>query len=59
MIKTEKNANFQGIFNVFAFGKIVDQVQGRLKARALAVKLAKEHQIAYFVDHKDNMIQVK
>jgi len=41
MIKIEKNENFRGFFNVFAFGKFIDQVQGRAKAVRMASKLAK------------------
>jgi len=52
MIKIEKNLNFSGFFNVFAFGKFVEQVQGRAKAVALASQLAKESKQDYFVNNK-------
>jgi hypothetical protein len=41
MIKIEKNENFPKFFNVFAFGKFIDQVQGRAKAVRMASKIAK------------------
>ena len=57
MIKTEKNENVQGFFNVFAFGKLVREVQGRVKAKAFANVLAKEHKQTHFF-HKDNAVKV-
>ncbi len=57
MIKTEKNENVQGFFNVFAFGKLVREVQGRVKAKAFANELAKEHKQTHFM-HKDNAVKV-
>lgn len=44
MIKIEKNSNFPKFFNVFAFGKFVDQVQGQARAVRVAKKLAKENE---------------
>ena len=58
MIKTRKNENFQGFFNVFAFGKLVNQVQGRIKANATAMQLAKEHGQTHFVNHRNQSIKV-
>ena len=58
MIKTEKNENFTGLFNVFAFGKLVEQVQGRIKANALEVKLAKANKQTHFQNHRQEMIEV-
>jgi|TARA_R110000824_G_scaffold261410_2_gene450023 hypothetical protein len=58
MIKTEKNENFQGFFNVFAFGRLIKQVQGRIKANALALDLAKEHKQTHFVNHRNQSIKV-
>ena len=53
MIKIEKNQNFTKFFNVFAFGKLVDQVQGRAKARRVAKQLASEHGQSHFVEGRD------
>ena len=58
MIKTEKNENFRGFFNVFAFGELIEQVQGRIKANALALKLAKEHKHTHFVNHRNQSVKV-
>ena len=49
MIKIEKNQNFTKFFNVFAFGKLVDQVKGRAKARRIADQLASAHDQTHFV----------
>jgi len=57
MIKTEKNENILGFFNVFAFGKLVREVQGRVKAKAFANELAKEHKQTHFM-HKENAVKV-
>jgi len=57
MIRTEKNENFTGFFNVFAFGKLVQQVQGRIKANALANELAKQNKQTHFKNHRQEMIQ--
>ena len=57
MIKTEKNENIQGFFNVFAFGKLVREVQGRVKAKAFANEIAKQHKQTHF-SHNDNAVKV-
>ena len=57
MIKTEKNENVQGFFNVFAFGKLVREFQGRVKAKAFANELAKQHKQTHFT-HNDNAVKV-
>ena len=59
MIKTIINENFQGIFNVVAFGKLVQQVQGRIKANALANSLAKQHGQSHFMNHRKDLVEVK
>lgn len=58
MIKTQKNENFQGIFNVIAFGKLFKQVRGRIQANALALDLAKQHGHSHYVDHRKKMVEV-
>jgi hypothetical protein len=59
MIKTEKNENFSGFFNVFAFGKLVREVQGRVKANAFANELAKQHQQPHFLNHRKQTIKTQ
>jgi len=43
MIAIKKNESFPQWIQVFSFGRFVDEVQGRAKARHLASQLAKEH----------------
>ena len=59
MIKIEKNENFLGFFNVFAFGRFVDQVQGRAKALHIAKGLAQEKKEAHLINHKNQIISSK
>ena len=59
MIKTEKNENIQGFFNVFAFGKLVREVQGRVKAKAFANELARQHKQTHFVNHRNETIKTQ
>ncbi len=59
MIKIEKNENFGGIFNIFAFGRFVDQVQGRAKALHIAKSLAQENQETHIINHKNQIISSK
>lgn len=58
MIKTEKNENFAGLFNVWVFGKLIDQVFGRIKANSLAMELAKQNGKSFFVDHRNKITKV-
>ena len=59
MIKIEKNENFGGFFNIFAFGQFVDQVQGRAKALHIAKEIAEENHQAHIINHKNQVISVK
>tara|TARA_Y100000310_G_scaffold11207_1_gene11797 strand:- start:2430 stop:2612 length:183 start_codon:yes stop_codon:yes gene_type:complete len=59
MIKIEKNENCLGFFNVFAFGRFVDQVQGRAKALHIAKSLAQENQETHIINHKNQIISSK
>lgn len=43
MIKIETHPNFSKWQTIFAFGKIVKQVQGRAKALRIAKEIAKEN----------------
>ncbi len=49
MIKIEQNQNFTKFFNVFAFGKLVDQVSTHAKALKVANELACEHKQSHFL----------
>jgi DNA/RNA endonuclease YhcR with UshA esterase domain len=51
MIKIEKNPNFSNWRNIFAFGKLVEQVQGRAKAVRIAKQIA--------IDKKQDSILVE
>ena len=59
MIKIEKNENCLGFFNVFAFGRFIDQVQGRAKALHIAKSLAQENREAHIINHKNQIISSK
>lgn len=59
MIKIEKNENFGGFFNIFAFGRFVDQVQGRANALHIAKSLAQENQETHIINHKNQIISAK
>tara|TARA_Y100001938_G_scaffold140991_1_gene210074 strand:+ start:2216 stop:2395 length:180 start_codon:yes stop_codon:yes gene_type:complete len=59
MINIEKNENFKGFFNVFAFGRLVEQVKGRVRAVSLARKLARENSLEHFITHNNNIMEVK
>jgi|TARA_R100000808_G_scaffold2572_1_gene10034 hypothetical protein len=51
MIKIETNQNFSNWLNIFAFGNLVEQVQGRAKAIRMAKDLAlKKKQNCIFID---------
>ena len=58
MIQTIKNENFQGIFNVIAFGKLFKQVQGRIQANSLALELAKQHGHTHYKNHRNQLVEV-
>lgn len=49
MIKIEQNQNFTKFFNVFAFGKLVDQVSTHAKAIKVANELASQHKQTHFI----------
>lgn len=59
MIKIEKNENFGGIFNIFAFGRFIEQVQGRAKALHTAKEIAEENHLSHIINHKNQIISVK
>jgi hypothetical protein len=45
MITIRKNPSFPQFFQVFAFGRLVDEVQGRAKALRIAKKEAKSNNL--------------
>lgn len=58
MIKTHKNENFRGFFNITAFGKFVKQVQGRFNANSFAVDLARQHGQTHYMNHRNKLVEV-
>jgi hypothetical protein len=56
MIKIEKNHNFLGFFNVFAFGKLYSQVQGRANALVIARSVARHNGIAHIINHNNEIV---
>ena len=57
MITTQKNKNFPEWFQVFAFGKFIDEVKGRANALELARQIAKNSK-ANIVNHLGQIIKV-
>jgi hypothetical protein len=47
MITIRKNPNFTSWFQVFAFGRMVDEVKREAKAMRIAKSLAKEAELDY------------
>ena len=47
MITIKKNANFPKWIQVFAFGNLIDEVQGNAKALRLAKTIAKQNGVAH------------
>ena len=58
MIKTEKNPNFPKWIQVFAFGVLIEEVEGRAKALRLATKVARENGHDSII-HLNKLISVK
>jgi len=52
MIKIVKNENFPKWMQIFAFNKLVEEIESKNKALRIAKKLAKENNInfLYFLD---------
>ena len=49
MIKVIKNPSFQGYYEIYDDYTVVEEVQGKLKARRQAMKLAKKEKLQFFV----------
>tara|TARA_Y100000310_G_C20071073_1_gene529419 strand:- start:44 stop:220 length:177 start_codon:yes stop_codon:yes gene_type:complete len=45
MIATKKNLNFPAWIQIFAFGKCVEEVEGRAKALRLAKQIARDNKL--------------
>ena len=52
MITVKKNKSFPSWFQIFAFGAMVEEVEGRMKSLRLGKKLARENKLdyVYFLD---------
>ena len=57
MISTKKNPNFPSWIQIFAFGELIEEVEGRAKAVRLATKIAKEHKQTH-VNHMGQMMKI-
>tara|TARA_R110000824_G_scaffold669_6_gene4185 strand:- start:173 stop:349 length:177 start_codon:yes stop_codon:yes gene_type:complete len=47
MISIRRNRNFSNWIQVLAFGRLVDEVNGKAQALKLASQLAKEHKLTH------------
>jgi len=47
MIKVVKNASFSGYYEIYDGLYVVEEIQGRTKAKRVALKLAKEKKEAF------------
>ena len=58
MISVRQNPNFTKFFQVFSFGKFVDEVEGQAKALRLAKDEAKSHRIKQ-INFLGNILDIK
>ena len=58
MISVKQNPNFKKFFQVFSFGKFIDEVEGQAKALRLAKNEAKSHKIKE-VNFLGNILDIK
>ena len=58
MISVRQNPNFTRFFQIFSFGKFVDEVEGQAKALRLAKDEAKSHRIKQ-VNFLGNILDIK
>ena len=49
MIKVIKNASFSGYYEIYNGIHVVEEVQGRIKAKRVAIKLAKADEQTFIV----------
>jgi hypothetical protein len=57
MITIKKNESFPGWIQIFAFGNLVEEVEGRAKALRVGKKLAKKNKLEYVL-YLDKMVNV-
>ena len=58
MISIQKNESFPRWIQIFAFGSLVEEVEGRVKALRVAKKLAKKNKLEYVL-YLDKMVNVE
>jgi hypothetical protein len=58
MISIQKNENFPRWIQIFAFGSLVEEVEGRAKALRLGKKLAKRNKLEYVL-YLDKLVNVE
>ena len=49
MIKVVRNPSFDGFYEILEDGVAVEEVQGRLKAKRAAMKMARQLELKFFV----------
>ena len=49
MIKVIKNPSFSGYYEIYDEGVAVDEIQGRLKAKRVAMKLARQLKLSFII----------
>jgi hypothetical protein len=49
MIKVTKNPSFSGYYEIYNEGIAVDEIQGRLKAKRMAMKLARKLRLTFII----------
>jgi len=49
MIKVTKNPSFSGYYEIYDGGVAVDEIQGRLKAKRVAMKLARQLKLSFII----------
>ena len=49
MIKVIKNPSFAGYYEIYHDHVVVEEIQGKLKAKRYAMKLAKQEKDAFFL----------
>ena len=58
MISIKKNESFPQWIQIFAFGSLVEEVEGRVKALRVAKKLAKKNKLEYVL-YLDKIVNVE
>jgi len=55
MIKVVKNPSFEGYYEIFNEQVMVDEVQGRNKAKRTAIKLARKLKLSFIIFLGENI----